>query len=174
MRCFIAIEIPRNIREEIKKIQKQIPEFRGKLTEPENLHLTLKFLGEIDEEKVEEVKRRLREIKSKKFEGELDSIGFFSGNAIRIIWIHINNSEQLQEEIDKKLSDIFKKEKRYMGHLTIARVKNVKDRKEFIFGLKKIKVPKMKFEIGGFDFKQSILTEEKPIYKTIEKFDLEI
>ena len=47
MRTFIAVDIPENVKEEIIKIQDKLPEFVGKLTELENLHLTLKFLGEI-------------------------------------------------------------------------------------------------------------------------------
>ena len=40
MRVFIAIDLPGNVRKEIKKIQEKLPEFKGKLTEEENLHLT--------------------------------------------------------------------------------------------------------------------------------------
>ena len=61
MRTFIAIDIPDSIKNEIIKIQNSLPEFIGKKTEKENLHLTLKFLGEIDEEKIELIKKELRE-----------------------------------------------------------------------------------------------------------------
>lgn len=81
MRTFIAIEIPEKIKREIEKIQNQLPEFDGKLTKRENLHLTLKFLGEVDEEKIEKVKEKLKEIKYKGFEAKLDKIGFLiTGN----------------------------------------------------------------------------------------------
>ena len=77
-RCFISINLPEEIRKEIKKIQEQLPEFKGKKTELENLHLTLKFLGEIDEVKIEEIKEKLKEIKIEKFETEIDEAGIFS------------------------------------------------------------------------------------------------
>ena len=51
------------IKKEIKKIQDLLPEFSGKKTELQNLHLTLKFLGEIKEKDVEGIKEKLREIK---------------------------------------------------------------------------------------------------------------
>jgi 2'-5' RNA ligase len=76
MRTFIAVEIPEEIKEEILEIQKQLPELKVKFTEREKLHITLKFLGEINEDKIEEVKKRLREIKYKSFEVKLDKIGF--------------------------------------------------------------------------------------------------
>ncbi len=180
IRAFIAIEIPEEIKKEILKIQNQLPDFEGKRTEFENLHLTLKFLGEIDEEKVEEVKNKLREIRLNKFEVEIDSIGFFDNRKFRIypknfvVWLNMKNCEKLQKEIDDKLSDLFEKEKRFMGHLTIARVKEVKDKKGFLEDLKKMKLLKMTFNVDAFYLKKSTLTEEKPVYKTIEKFNLEI
>ncbi len=67
MSCFISINIPEEISKEISKIQNELPNFMGKKTELENLHLTLKFLGEIDEKKVEEVRKKLNEVKFRKF-----------------------------------------------------------------------------------------------------------
>ena len=172
MRVFIAIEIPEKIKKEIIRIQKQLPEFKGKLTEEENLHLTLKFLGEVDEKDIEKIRKKLNEIKIKKFDSEIDSLGFFSEKFIKIIWLHISNCEELQKQIDEKLKNFFPREERFMSHLTIARVKNVKNKKEFIEQMKEIKISKMNFEIEKFELKESILTEEKPIYKDIEVYSL--
>lgn len=172
MRTFIAIDIPEEIKEEIIKLQEQLPEFKGKFTERENLHLTLKFLGEVDEEKIEKIKSGLRGIKSKKFEVEIDSIGFFSEKFIRIIWLHITNCEKLQKEIDNSLGGLFEKEKRFMSHLTIVRVKTVRDKKNFINALNKIKIPSIKFKVSSFELKKSILTEEGPVYETVESYTL--
>jgi len=171
MRTFIAIEIPEKIKKEIQKIQNSLPEFKGKKTEFENLHLTLKFLGEIDEKTLEEVRKRLREIKLNEFEAEIDSIGIFSE---RIAWLRVRNCEKLQKEVDGKLEGLFGKEKRFMGHLTIARVKNLKNKEEFLGSLKGIEIPKMKFFVKNFNLKKSILTEEKPIYEDIEIYNLKI
>ncbi len=178
MRCFISIEIPKDIKEKIKEIQRRLPDFKGKITEEENLHLTLKFLGEIDENKIEEIKKRLKKIKFGEFETEINFIGIFDNRKSKydqkiIIWLNMTNCEKLQKEIDERLSGIFKKEKRFMSHLTIARVKNVENKRKFIDELKKIKIPKMRFPVENFYLKKSILTEEKPVYETIEEFNLE-
>ena len=173
MRIFIAIEIPEEIKKEIIEIQKQLPQFKGKLTEYENLHLTLKFLGEIEGDKIEELKKRLMEIKFKSFETTLDKIGFFDKGKRGIIWIHLTNCDDLQKEIDKKLEGFFEQEKRFMSHLTIARIKDLKNRNKFTEELKKIKVPAMKFSIKEFVLKESILNEKGPIYKDLEKYKLE-
>ena len=172
MRAFISIDIPKNIQKEIKKIQEQLPEFKGKFTEAENLHLTLKFLGEIDEEKIKKVKEKLSKVFFNKFNAEINSIGVFSENYVRIIWLKINNCDKLQKEIDSVLEDLFKKEERFMGHLTIARVKNLKDKKVFLEKLRKIKIPSLVFQVEEFNLKKSILTKQKAFYEILETYRL--
>ncbi len=169
MRAFISIDISDNIKKEIIKIQNKLPEFNGKKTEAENLHLTLKFLGWIDEAKLEEVKKILKEIKFHKFETEINKMGMFSD---RIIWLNMTNCNKLQEEIDEKLSDLFEKEERFMGHLTIARVKSLEDRKKFIEKLREIKIKPIKFPVNSFRLKKSMLKKSGPVYEDIEVYNL--
>ena len=172
MRAFISIDVPREVKEEIRKIQDKLPEFKGKKTETENLHLTLKFLGEISKEKTIEIKRKLKEINFNSFEAEINSIGVFSEKFIRIIWLHLSNCEDLQKEIDNKLKDLFKSEFRFMSHLTIARVKKVDNKKKFLQELSSIEIPKIKFQVDKFLLKQSILKPQGPEYKILETFNL--
>lgn len=172
MRTFIAIEIPEEIKKKIIEIQDSLPEFEGKKTEYENLHLTLKFLGEVDEEKIKEVRKKLSEIRLNSFKSEIDSLGFFSEKFIKIIWLHMSNCEEIQRQIDEKLKDLFPKEERFMSHLTIARVKNVRNKKDFIEKMNKIKISPMSFVANKFCLKESVLTEEKPVYKDIEIYPL--
>jgi len=171
-RAFISINIPEEIRREIKKIQDKLPEFRGKKTELENFHLTLKFLGEIKEQVVGEVKKRLREIKIEKFETEINEIGIFSEKFIRIVWLHMKDCDNLQKQIDNALSDLFEKERRFMSHLTIARVKNIQDRKNFLEEIEKMKIEKIKFKIDRFYLMKSELTAEGPRYSVLEEYGL--
>jgi len=172
MRTFISIDLPKEIIRQIRKIQEKLPEFSGKKTEPENLHLTLKFLGEIPKEKVEEIRKRLRKIELNEINCEIDNIGFFSPSFIKIIWIHLNGAKELQRTVDKSLSGLFEKEDRFMGHITIARVKNIKDKKRFIEELEKIRLEKMNFMIDRFYLKESVLKPEGAEYKIIEEFNL--
>jgi RNA 2',3'-cyclic 3'-phosphodiesterase len=172
MRTFIAIDLPEEIKKEIVKIQKQIPDFKGKLTEFENLHLTLKFLGEVNDEELKKIREALNKIKIDSFEAEINFIGIFSEQFIRIVWLGISNCGRLQEQIDEALKEMFRKEDRFMGHLTIARVKSVKNKKEFLKELKQMKIPKMNFKVKDFYLKKSVLTEEKPAYENIEIYNL--
>ncbi len=174
MRAFISIEIPNEIKKKIVNIRDSLPKFKGKKTETDNLHLTLKFLGEVNYEKIGKIREKLKEIEFKKFEAEIDSIGVFSEKFIKIIWLHIKNCDGLQREIDNKLKDLFEKEKRFMSHLTIARIKSIKDKKRFLEKLKKVEISKMKFIVNNFNLKKSILTEKGPIYENLETYNLKI
>ena len=175
MRCFISINIPREVEDKIKEIQRQIKRLgliEAKFVKKGLFHLTLKFLGEIDERNVGEVKKKLREIKLSKFETEINEIGVFSEKFIRIIWVYLARCNILQELVDEKLKDLFKPEKRFMSHLTIARVKSIKDKEKFLEKLKKIEIPKIKFAIDKFYLMKSELTSERPKYEIIEEYEL--
>ena len=190
MRAFIALDLPAEIIKEVKKIQEVLPEFVGKKIESENLHLTLKFLGEVSEDKIKQIKSVLKKIKFQKFEAEINSIGVFSEKVIRIVWLHLTNCDALQKEIDNSLKSLFKPEERFMSHLTIARVKNVENsprddsskddtavpsgepKKEFLEKLKKINMSKIKFIVKNFKLKSSILNAKGPVYKNIKVYDL--
>ena len=177
MRTFIALDLPREAINEIKGIQKILKNktlFTGKFTEPENLHLTLKFLGEVDEDKIKEIKKRLKEIKIEGFYIEVGDVGVFTKSFIKIIWIKLNGKGifQLQKEIDERLEDLSEKEKRFMGHITIARVKHVSDKKSFLEYLKSVKPKKIKFYCNKFYLKKSELKSEGPVYTDLEEYTL--
>lgn len=177
IRCFIAIDLPREIINEVERVQAELKKkniFHGKLTESENLHLTLKFLGEIDLNKIEEVKKRLGEIKFEKFSCFTGELGVFSKSYIRIVWMHVLGRKvlELQKVIDEKLKDLFSAEERFMSHLTIARVKNVKDKLLFLEELGKIKTSKIKFNVDKFYLIRSELREGGPVYMNLEEYSL--
>jgi len=175
-RCFIALDLPREAINEIKKIQKLIWEktlFTGKLTESENLHLTLKFLGEVSDEKIKEIKKRLKETEFDEFEVEFGKVGVFSRKYIRIIWIELLGKVfNLQKEIDNKLKGLFEPEHRFMSHITIARVKSVRDKKGLISYVESIKPKKVKFKISKFFLKKSELKPSGPEYRDLGVYGL--
>ena len=97
---------------QIKNIQDALPQFSGKKTELKNLHLTLKFLGEVPFDKLEEIKTRLSTIRFEKFETNLKEMGVFHKQKRGIIWLGILNCEKLQSQIDESLTGLYEKERR--------------------------------------------------------------
>ena len=131
MRCFIGIELSLEATKEIERLQKIIkPHFVGKTTSSKNLHLTLKFLGEIEDATLNEVKKKLSSIKHQSFELILNKLGVFSQKFIKMVWVKVI-TVPLQSLIDHYLKDIFEPEHRFMGHITIARVKKMRTNNHF-------------------------------------------
>ena len=172
MRCFIGIDLPNVAIKEIQKIQKKLePNFTGRLTSSENLHLTLKFLGEIEEDAINDVKKRLPSITHPPFELTLKDVGVFSQKFIKIIWVKVSDVP-LQPLVDNCLKNIFKLENRFMGHITIARVRSLADKKSFLQLINATTVNEVSFMVKDFYLKASIITPDGPIYKDIDRYKL--
>jgi len=146
-RGFIAIDIvsfPKLIQfeSEIKNTGANI-----KLVEPENIHITLKFLGETKENHINQIEQFLKESAQglEPFEIQLKGSGVFPNpNYIKVIWIGIRNGDiigKIANKIDEKISTLgFKKENRnFSPHLTIARVKSAANKDKLIRLIYKIK-----------------------------------
>lgn len=171
-RVFVSIELPEEIRIEILKIQKELDRLgliTGKFTELENLHLTLKFLGELSDVEVRAVKDKLKDVKFKPFEIELNELGVFSEKFVRIVWLGVKNDEvfDLQRRVDISLENLFQRENRFMGHITLARPKKVEQRKMFLEELNKLKVPSLKVKVDKIHLRESKLTPDGAQYKNI-------
>ncbi|MBN2420858.1 RNA 2',3'-cyclic phosphodiesterase [Candidatus Woesearchaeota archaeon] len=177
IRCFVALDLPYSIIEEAKTIQADIKKHDliiGNYTKPENIHLTLKFLAEIPEEEIDEVKEALREVKAKSFEAAVDELGVFSPEFARIIWLHLNGQEvlDLQKTIDESLVKYFPKEQRFQSHITIARVHNLKSKEELLNYVKSFKVNETRGKILSFSLMKSTLTAQGSVFEVIERYEL--
>ncbi len=141
MRVFIAVDINQRIRKAIGDVQRQLQgrvktsQRSVKWVRPDVMHLTLKFLGEVDDGALTDVCKAVENIanKHKKFDLDVETLGCFGGKSARVVWVGCGaGSEQLvrlAEDIDDKLGEIgFAKEtRRFTGHLTLCRIKNVRD-----------------------------------------------
>ncbi len=133
MRCFIAINLNEELKMEIDRLtahmKKGIRDVRW--VPAENLHITLKFLGAVPDESVEEIREVLSQVSAhySPFDVELRGMGLFPDRKRpRVVWIDILNSEKLirlQEEVELFTERLgFKREERqFSPHLTIGRVR---------------------------------------------------
>jgi RNA 2',3'-cyclic 3'-phosphodiesterase len=176
MRLFLAINLPQELKSEVGQLIKELNDPGLKKVSPENLHITMKFLGEVDEKQADKIKQNLGEIKTQPFKISLAGIGFFPGeNYPKVVWIGLDEGRQelisLQREIDSRMSDLgFKKEKIYEPHLTIARVKFLKDKKKLIEETGRIEI-KQTFEARSLDLMESFLSQKGPEYKIVQEFE---
>jgi len=177
-RGFIAIDI-----DSFQKIIQFENEIKNtdtivKLVEPENIHITLKFLGDTDVDYIERIEEIIKEsVKGfDTFEIQLKGAGVFPNqNYIKVIWIGINNGEQIgtiASDIDDHISSLgFHKEKRrFSPHLTIARVKSAKNKEKIIELIEKYQEIEFgTIKVNSIKLKQSELTPEGPIYTTLKE-----
>lgn len=172
MRCFIAVELPEKIKDILKKLQEDIGDNNAKIKWVKGFHLTLKFFREISENKVEKIKKRLENFKFKDFKLNLSKIGVFPDDKfIRVIWVGIRQKGkiiELQKNVDRKLIDIFEPEKNFKGHVTLGRVKFVRDKKKLIDSLK-LDV-EGDFKVENIKLIKSELKEKGPVYTELEVF----
>ena len=173
MRLFIAIDF-NELKDYFIELQSLLPK-NAKISYTKAFHLTLKFLGEFEPNNADIIIDILKNIKFNAFPVFLDSIGVFpTENYIRVVWIGLKPEDKildLQKRIDDALKKLFKKEKDFKAHITLARVKYTEDKKSFIEQLKKIKVENKKVEIKNFKLVKSTLGPKGPVYEDSAVFD---
>ena len=173
MRVFVAVEISNDrILKNIETFQKNV-QIDAKPTKIDQIHFTLKFLGEIDEIRCEQVKDTIKKISFSSFDLSLKGVGGFPNlKNPRVIWIRIDENgveklTALANEIGMKLTSLgFEDDKKFKPHLTIFRVKKkisdisvmMKEYETVEFGTQT--VSKMKI-------KRSVLSPKGPEYSDL-------
>lgn|SRR3989338_13909 len=172
MRLFIAIDF-NELNDYFVELQSHFPK-NGRLSLTKTFHLTLKFLGEVQPHIADRVIESLKKIDFGQFSVQLGSIGVFPTDTyIRVVWVGLQPEGrimELQKQIDDALENLFKKEKDFKVHITLARVKYLEDNKSFLEQIKRIKVDSKKVEVKSFMLMKSTLTPDGPAYGQVEMF----
>lgn len=168
MRLFVGIGIkPCSEILEMQEYFKSI--YRMKSVEPFNMHITLKFIGEVDEDEIKKIDKILSGVSFRKFKIILKGAGAFpSEKKARVIWIGAISDElnKLGNEVSEKLS-IYNEEK-FSPHLTIGRLKEIADVSD---NIKKFKLMEFgKLYVDHFSLYKSTLKPDGPIYEEIKKY----
>lgn len=181
MRLFVAVELNEKVIGNIISIQDRLSskDYDLKIVEPENLHLTLKFLGEV-EDKNEQIERLVSGcVKGfPEFILSFHGIGYFgSERFMKVIWTGVKEGREeyirLAKKIDSCLSFIREEEREPSPHLTIARVKSVRNVHELareVLSLRDVKLGES--HVKEIKLKQSVLTPQGPIYSDVKAFHL--
>ncbi|HEY3249962.1 MAG TPA: RNA 2',3'-cyclic phosphodiesterase [Ignavibacteria bacterium] len=180
IRCFLALNIESSIQAKLKLIQddvrKLLNNYNVKWENHEKFHLTLRFLGGVNENVLDEIAKK---IKLLKFEFEnivmhTKGIGFFPNQKRpNVVFIDLteegNHSEQIVSEIDKALDKFgFKPDKKFAPHITIGRFRRenrVKINKEI-----NVKVDPIEIDFDSFYLMKSVLKPKGSVYEVIKRF----
>ena len=128
IRLFTAIEIPESVRLRLSLLQGDVPGARW--VPLENLHLTLRFIGEVDHAIARDVDDVLAEIRTPSFSLGLKGVGEFGRKEARSLWAGVSDGQALQHlaaQIESALQrmGLPAETRKYSPHVTLARLKKV-------------------------------------------------
>jgi RNA 2',3'-cyclic 3'-phosphodiesterase len=136
VRLFVALEIPSAVRENLTKLMKDLraassgaKKDNARWVRPENLHVTLKFIGQVDDSKLDAIRGALSQVRSKEHvDLRFQGLGFFPDEKrARVFWAGIEGSgnfSQLAGDVDASLQklEIPRETRAFAPHLTLARL----------------------------------------------------
>lgn len=182
MRTFIAFEFDISQKERIIQIQDKLKKLslKGRWTDTDNFHLTLKFLGDTGIEQCRKIKEQLLSTLSSINIVKLsfDDIGFFPGDTdMRVVWLGLKGDvdalQKLNNQIEDSMAELgYKRERRkFNPHITLGRNIILRDN----FNKVKEKLGDdchYSFDLGKISFMESRFTEGKRIYIPLKSYDL--
>jgi RNA 2',3'-cyclic 3'-phosphodiesterase len=186
IRSFIAIELSPQAHDELASLQSALQKAGAdvKWVEPENIHLTLKFLGDLEPKKAEEVKELLIKTVSgfKPFELSMKGAGAFpSLSSPRVIWAGVGlgaaESMRIAETIETKLqgTGIPGEERKFHPHMTLGRVRSPKNCEKLRGIIETIKFETgSKINVNHLTLFRSRLSPQGPLYTPLFKASMAI
>jgi len=188
IRSFIAIELPAELKTRLAQLQDDLKSDKQapvKWVDPQGIHLTLKFLGNVPENKIDDITRAMEEAARgvPRFGLEVKEPGAFPDlRRVQVVWIGISGQletlYQLQQRIEANLAPVgFAPESRkFTPHLTLARLRDrASSDEQQRFGqlIANTKFePAFTFEVDTIDLMRSQLTREGAIYSRLSSASL--
>jgi len=178
MRLFIAMPLPKNIEESLGKVIFVLKQKRTRVSwvAPKNIHLTLKFLGETDEQKVKPISEAIAGVAAKYgvINSGIDQIGAFPNlNRPRIIWAGLSEETEtlaaIAFDMENEMEKLgFAREARaFKSHLTLGRVKDSFNLGELAEAVKKYEFAPEKALLDSIVLFKSTLTAQGAIYERL-------
>ncbi len=186
MRCFIAVDIDEEVRGRIGELEDRLRGDLGsegggiKWVDPERMHLTLKFLGEVKDSELMEVCGIVESVavEYSGFSIEVCKVGAF-GRPARVVWVGVDENsvlEDIQSCLETRFGEAGWKadNKKFTGHLTMCRVRNFQLGKRF----ERLIGEHEGFKAGSCDINsicvyESELTKTGPVYRLMKEYTLQ-
>lgn len=184
MRLFIAIEIPHEIKAALAAAQNHLRQIRADVswTKPENIHLTLKFLGEVEESRLNEIRQVMNDAVSETsfFSLGLQGMGVFPDERQpRVLWAGLTGAieqlQKLQRRLDGGLRQINLSDGNndFHPHLTIGRIKSNRNTRELLAEAQQYALPALSFNVSEIVLMKSELHPAGARYTALIRAPLE-
>lgn len=163
-RLFVAVDLPESVQERLAKLCCGLPGARW--VKQEQLHLTLRFIGDVDSTVFKDVLEALHQVRSDRLTMQLDGVGFFPPRGKpRVVWVGIRkNSDlfQLRNRVESALvkAGIEPEGRRYSPHITLARLKNTPSSKVASFLSHNSLFITEEFQVSQFFLYSSVLNSK--------------
>jgi len=188
MRTFIAIELPAQIKDYLASLQKELKKSGAdvKWVEPVNIHITMKFLGEIDEVQFERISLIMDQVSEniKYFIARLGTLGAFPNiSSPRVIWMGLDKGhtelKTLAKELEEKIKKlgIPKEDRVFSSHITLGRTRSGLNMGKLITALQITSKPEtqtqtLEFPVTSITLFKSTLSSKGPTYEAIKTSNL--
>jgi len=175
IRLFVALALPDEIAEGLLLLQAGVPGARWQTRE--QLHLTLRFIGDVDGRDAAAVDDALSLIEAPRFGLALKGVGEFGGKTPHALWAGVSDKEPvgfLQRKIETALqrAGLRPEPRKYLPHVTLARLKGAPAGRVIDFLADHALYASTSFEVAGFILYSSVLTPNGSLYRAERAYRL--
>ena len=177
MRLFVALAIPAPVAQSIMLIQGGVPGARWQMRE--QLHLTLRFIGEVGGRDAAMLDDALAGIEAPGFVLQLHGVGQFGNKQPHALWAGVRSNEalaHLQHKVDTAIRRVGQPQDahKFIAHVTLARLRHSEPGKVIEWLTHHALYTSPEFQVGAFQLYSSRLTSNGSVYTIEQEYPLEI
>lgn len=184
MRLFISIDLPESLSESIALIQEELRDIPSlSLTDPDQAHLTLKFLGSTDGERLDDISSALTTAvttaNQRPFKATFGGFGAFPNQEyIRVVWLGVTSGSgritTLHDAVERETTAIgFDPDRHeFTPHVTLARMHSGRGKSQIHRFIDQPATPIGSMQVTHITLKESTTTDTGPTYSTVARFPL--
>jgi 2'-5' RNA ligase len=175
MRLFVALAIPDSVARAIMLVQGGVPGARWQTRE--QLHLTLRFIGEVDERDARAIDDALAGIDAPGFDLQLHGVGQFGGRQTKALWAAVRPNpalDHLQRKVDVAIRRVGQPQDahKFTPHVTLARLRHPEPPKVLEWLTAHALFTSSEFPVKAFQLYSSLLTSDGSIYRVEQDYPL--
>ena len=175
-RLFVAITLPEDLRDRLADLCHGLQGARWSV--PDNFHLTLRFIGEVDGAMLDEIAHALSEIEGQPFALAIDGLGHFeSRSKPKVLWAGLTASEplrHLRDQVETALTraGLERDTRRFSPHVTLGRLRGTLPEELSQFIALNSPLRSEPFDVTGITLFQSFLGSEQAIHRVEADYPL--